>query len=389
MPGRHIIAAIAGSALIASSAVRAQEELKVGIVVPLTGTFAPVGKQIVAAAQLYMQQNGDLVAGRKIRLVVADDRGIAENSKRLTQDLVSNQKASVIGAAISPGALAMAPLVTDAKIATVLMVAAASTVIQRSPYFVRTSFTLGQQSKVIAEWAAANGSRKAVIVHSDWGPGPEASAVFTERFSNIGGQIIETIQIPLEKPDFSATMERARAAQPDTLFLFVPAGQAHSCIARFVEGRLRPSGVKIIGPGEITDDDDLPSMGQSMIGVVTAGIYSAAHPSAINKAYVEATKRAGAFRRPNYISVGGYDGMHLIYEALKKTEGKSDGDSLIAAMKGMKWESPRGPIMIDPDTRDVVQNVYLRKVERVRGELFNVEFATFEAVKDSAWNTLK
>jgi branched-chain amino acid transport system substrate-binding protein len=378
----HIITALAGGVLIASTGVCAQEEVRVGIVVPLTGIFAPIGKQIVAAAKLYMQQNGDIVAGRKIRLVIADDWGIADNSKRLAQDLITHEKVSVIGAGITPSALAIAPLVTDARIATVVMVSGTSIVIERSPYFVRTSFTLGQQSKIIAEWAATNGSRKVVIVHSDWGPGAEASAVFTDTFTKADGEIIDTIKVPLENADFAAAMRRARAAQPDTLFLFVPAGQAHSCIARFIEGRLRPSGIKIIGPGDITDDDDLPGMGESMMGVVTAGIYSAAHPSVMNKAYVDAAKRAGTLRRPNYISVGGYDGMHLIYQALKKTAGETNGDSLVAAMKGMKWESPRGPIMIDPETRDIIQNVYLRKVERVRGELFNVEFATFEAVKD-------
>jgi branched-chain amino acid transport system substrate-binding protein len=379
---RHIIAALAASVLVASTGVCAQEEVRVGLIAPLTGIFAPVGKQIVAAAQLYMQQNGDAVAGKKLRLLVADDQSVADNAKRLAQDLLAREKVSALGVTLTPSALAIAPLVSDAKVATVLMVAAASNVIERSPYFVRTSFTLGQQSKVIAEWAATNGSKKVVIVHSDWGPGAEASTVFADTFTKAGGEVSDTIKIPLENPDFAAAMKHARGAQPDTLFLFVPAGQAHSCIARFVEGRLRPSGIKIIGPGEITDDDDLPGMGNSVLGVVTAGIYSAAHPSAINKTYVEATKKTGAFRRPNFISVGGYDGMQLIYAALKKTGGRTDGDSLLAAMKGMQWESPRGPIMIDPETRDIVQNVYLRKVERVRGELFNVEFATFEAVRN-------
>jgi branched-chain amino acid transport system substrate-binding protein len=359
-----------------------QDTVKIGLVLPLTGGLAPVGKQVQAGAQLYMQQHGATVAGKKIDLIIKDDASVPDNSKRLAQELIVNDKVAVIASGITPSAMAIGPLSTQSKTANVVTVSGTSGVINpNNPYMVRTSFTLGQQSGIIAEWAAKNGSKKAVIVQSDWAPGAEAAAVFTESFTRGGGQVVETIKIPLANPDFSPFLQRARDANPDTLFVFVPASQAGTFTKQFAERGLDKAGIKLIGPGDIVDDNDLPGMGDSMLGVVTAGIYSAAHDSKMNKDYVAAFKKANNFR-PNFISLGGYDGMHLIYEALKKTGGKTDGDSLIGAMKGMKWESPRGPISIDPETRDIVQNVYLGKVEKVNGELYSIEFATFEAVKD-------
>jgi branched-chain amino acid transport system substrate-binding protein len=373
-------ATIAVAGLAAGSAV-AQETVKVGLVMPLTGGLAAVGKQVVAAARLYVAQHGDTVAGRKIELIVKDDGGVPDNSRRIAQELVVNDKVAFLGAGITPSAFAIAPLATQAKVATVVMVSGTSVVTERSPYLVRTSFTLGQQSSIIAQWAAKNGSKKVVILQSDWAPGAEATAVFTDYFTKAGGTVAETIKVPLANPDFAPFLQRARDANPDTLFVFVPAGQAGTFAKQFIERGLDKAGIKLIGPGDVTDDDDLPQMGDAMLGTVTAGHYSAAHPSAANKAYVAAFKKANNYR-PNFISLGGWDGMHVIYEALKKTGGKTDGDAVVAAMKGLKWESPRGPISIDPETRDIIQNVYVRKVERAEGELYNIEFATFEAVKD-------
>ena len=372
--------AIAAAALGAGSAA-AQDTIKIGIVAPMTGTSAAVGREISAGANLYMAQHGNMVAGKKIELIIKDDSGVPDNARRLAQELVVNDQVSVIGSGITPASLAMAPIVTQGKVATVIMVSGTSIVTERSPYFVRTSFTLGQQSSIIAEWAAKNGSRKVVIIQSDFAPGAEASAVFTAAFTKAGGQIAETIKVPLSNPDFAPFLERARDLNPDTLFVFVPAGQAGTFAKQFVERGFDKAGIKLIGPGDITDDNDLPGMSDAMLGVVTAGHYSAYHQSAMNTKYVEDFKKADNLR-PNFISVGGWDGMHAIYEALKKTGGKTDGDSLIEAMKGMSWESPRGPISIDPQTRDIVQNIYIRKVEKKNGELYNVEFAIFEAVKD-------
>jgi len=372
--------ALAVGTLVSTGA--SAEDVKVGVVLPLTGGLSAVGKQVQAGIKMYMDKNGATVAGKKIDLIVKDDGSVADNSKRLAQELIVNDKAAIIGSALTPSAMAIGPLSTQAKTANVVMVSGTSGVINpNNPYMVRTSFTLGQQSGIIAEWAHKNGSKKVVIVQSDWAPGAEATAVFTDAFTKAGGQIAETIKVPLANPDFAPFLQRARDANPDTLFVFVPAGQAGTFAKQFAERGLDKAGIKLIGPGDIVDDNDLPGMSDAMLGVVTAGIYSVLHNSPTNKEYVAAFKKANGFR-PNFISLGGYDGMHLVYEALKKTQGKTDGEALITAMKGMKWESPRGPISIDPDTREIVQNVYIGKIEKVDGELYNVEFATFDAVKD-------
>ena len=372
------------SGLLMASPAFVQEVIKIGLPMPLTGVLAAVGRQAVAGVRLYIAQHGDIVAGRKIQLIVKDDTSVPNVSKRIVQEMITNDKIAIIGGGLTPNVLAIAPLVTESKTATVVMVSGTSIVIEKSPYFVRTSWTHGQQASVLANWAAQNGAKKVTIISSDWAPGAEASGVFTEFFTKAGGEVIETIKVPLANPDFSPFLQRASDTRPDTLFVFVPAGQAAVFAKQFVERGLDKSGIRLIGPGDITDDDDLPGMSDAMIGTITAGFYSADHRSSMNEHYVAAFKKINPQMRPNFISVSGYDGMHLIYEALRKTGGKTDGDSLIAAMKGMAWESPRGPIFIDPLTRDIVQNIYLRKVEKHAGELFNVEFSTVKAVMDPA-----
>jgi len=369
----------AGGAFAQSPAT--PDTIKIGIVVPMTGTSGAVGREISDATKLYVAQHGDTVAGKKIELLIRDDQSVPDNAKRLAQELIVNDKVSFLGAGLTPSAMSMAPIATEAKVPTIVMVSGTSVVTERSPYYVRTSFTLGQQSGIIADWAIKNGSRKAVSILSDWAPGAEAGKVFEQNFSKGGGQILETLKVPLANADFSPFLQRAHDLQPDTLFVFVPAGQAGTFARQFAERGLDKSGIKLIGPGDIVDDDDLPSTGDALLGVVTAGMYSTAHPSQINKDYAAAYKKATG-HRANFISVGGYDGMNLIYEALKKTGGNTDADTVVGTMKGMKWESPRGPISIDPRTRDIVQNIYIRKVEKVGGEPWAIEFETFPAVKD-------
>jgi len=378
---RKLITAIALLCLAAPGAL-AQEVLKIGISLPMTGVgFNAVGRQVSAAVRLYMQQHGDQVAGKKIEVIIRDDAGVADMARRLVQEMIVNDKVAIVGADITPAALAIAPLVTQARIATLVLVSGASVTVDRSPYMVRTSFTLGQSSAIMGEWAAKHGSKRAVTLVNDWAPGAEAEAAFITSFRQGGGEIIETLRIPLANPDFSPFLQRIRDLAPDTAFIYFPGTQAGIFAKQFAERGLDKSQIKIIGPGDLTDDDELNGMGDQMLGIVTAHHYSAAHDSTLNKAYVEAFKQANNFR-PNFISVGGYDGMHLIYQALEKTGGNSDGDALVAAMKGMTWESPRGMVSIDPETRDIVQPIYIRKVERLGGELHNVEFQTFEAVKD-------
>jgi branched-chain amino acid transport system substrate-binding protein len=378
-----IIAGVTAAALsFVGASAQAQSTVKIGALLPMTGPQQSTGVQIAAAIRLYLAQNGDTVAGKKVQVIFKDDGAVAENSKRLAQELIVKDNVNfVVGFGVTPTALAVAPLATEAKIPEIVMAAGTSIVTERSPYIVRTSFTLPQSTVVMAEWALKNGIKKVVSIVSDYAPGTDAEASFKSTFAKGGGQIAEAIRVPLANPDFAPFLQRARDAAPDGVFVFVPSGQGSIFVKQFIERGLDKAGIKLIGPGDVTDDDLLNSMGDQVIGTVTAHIYSAAHPSETNKAYVAAFKQAAGMR-PNFMSVGGYDGMHLIYEALKKTGGKTDGDSVLAAMKGMAWESPRGPISIDPETRDIIQNVYMRKVEKVDGELYNIEFETFPNVKD-------
>ncbi|MGD0023719.1 MAG: ABC transporter substrate-binding protein [Xanthobacteraceae bacterium] len=361
----------------------AQDAIKVGLIMPMTGQQTAVGKQVVAGARLYMQQVGATVAGKKIELIVRDDAGVPDNTKRIAQELVVNDKVAFLaGMGLTPLAFAVAPVATEAKIPLIVMVAATSVVTERSPYIVRVSFTLPQHSVAIADWAVRNGSKKALTLVSDYAPGVDAETFFKARFMAGGGQIIDSLRVPLMNPDYAPVLQRARDSNPDTLFVFMPAGLAGVFVRQFVERGLDKTAIRLIGPPDLTDDDELNGMGDSMIGVVSSGNYSASHPSPMNQAYVAAFKAANNGLRPNFISVGGYDGMHLVYEAMRKTNGSTNGDALVDAMKGMSWESPRGPISIDPQTRDIVQNIYIRRVEKVNGELYNMEFATIEAMKD-------
>ncbi|MCW5691522.1 MAG: ABC transporter substrate-binding protein [Pseudolabrys sp.] len=373
--------AIAG--LMAGGAY-AQDTVKVGLVISMTGSQASTGKQIKAAVDLYMKEHGDTVAGKKIQVILRDTGSVPDNAKRLSQELIVNDKVSVVaGFEVTPAALAVAPLSAEAKVVELVMAAGTSIITEKSPYIVRTSFTLPQSSVIVADWAAKNNIKKVVTIVSDYAPGADAEKWFIDTFKKDGGQVVETIKAPLANPDFAPFLQRAADAKPDAIFVFVPSGQGATFMKQYTERGLDKAGIKVIGPGDVTDDDLLPQMGDAVIGAVTAHMYSADHDSAMNKKYVADFTKAAGFR-PNFMSVGGYDGMHLIYEALKKTGGKADGDSLIAAMKGMKWESPRGPISIDPETRDIVQNIYMRKVEKKNGQLYNVEFETFKDVKDPA-----
>jgi len=374
-------AAIVGTLALAPA--RAEDTVKVGLILPMTGGQASTGKQIDNAIKLYMQQHGDTVAGKKIEIILRDDGAVPDKTKTAAQELIVNDKVNFIaGFGVTPAALAAAPLATQAKIPEVVMAAGTSIITEKSPYITRTSFTLAQSSTIVADWAAKNGIKRVATLTSDYAPGNDALNFFKEHFVAGGGEIVEEVKVPLQNPDFAPFLQRMKDAKPDAIFVFVPAGQGGSFMKQYAERGLDKAGIKVIGPGDVMDDDLLNGMGDTALGTVTAHLYSAAHPSQMNKDFVAAYKKNFG-SRPGFMAVSGYDGIHLIYEALKKTGGNTDGDKLIEAMKGMKWESPRGPISIDPETRDIVQNIYMRKVEKVDGELYNVEFQTFPDVKDA------
>jgi branched-chain amino acid transport system substrate-binding protein len=379
---RNMLAVAATVAL--STPALAADPLKIGLILPLTGPFASTGKQIEAACRLYMAKNGDTVAGRKVELIVKDDTGLApETTKRIAQEMVVQDKITVLaGFGLTPLALAAAPVATEAKVPMVVMAAATAMIPTRSPYIVRTGFTLPQVTAPIAEWALKNKIKRVVTMVTDYGPGADAEKTFVNTFKAGGGEIVESIKTPLRNPDYAPFLQRAKDAKPDALFVFVPSGEGLAVMKQFDDRGLKQAGIRLIGTGDITDDDLLESMGAPSVGVITSFHYSAAHDSPENKAYVDAFTKANNGMRPNFHSVGGYDGMHLIYEAVKKAGPNATGEQLVEAMKGQKWVSPRGPMSIDPATRQAVQNVYLREVKMVNGKPWNVEFETFKDVKD-------
>jgi branched-chain amino acid transport system substrate-binding protein len=377
------LAAIAAATAFSTPAFAA-DPLKIGLILPLTGPFASTGKQIEAAARLYIAKNGDTVAGRKVELIVKDDTGLApETTKRIAQELVVQDKVTVLaGFGLTPLALAAAPVATEAKVPMVVMAAATGMIPTRSPFIVRTGFTLPQVTAPIAEWALKNKIKRVVTMVTDYGPGLDAEKTFVTVFKAGGGEIVESIKTPLRNPDYAPFLQRAKDAKPDALFVFVPSGEGLAVMKQFDERGLKQAGIRLIGTGDVTDDDLLESMGAPAVGVITSFHYSAAHDSPENKAYVEAFMKANNGMRPNFHSLGGYDGMHLIYEAVKKAGPTANGEQLVEAMKGMKWTSPRGPMSIDPATRQTIQTVYLREVKMVNGKPWNVEFDKVENVKD-------
>jgi branched-chain amino acid transport system substrate-binding protein len=375
-------AACAAAAALGTTGGAQAQDVKIGFILPMTGQQQSTGRQEAAAAKLYMAQHGDNVAGKKVVLIVKDDGAVPDNTKRIAQDLIVNDKVTFLaGFGVTPAALAVAPLASEGKTPEIVTAAGTSIITEKSPYIARTSFTLAQSTVPMADWAAQNGIKKVVSMVSDYAPGADAEKSFKDEFTKKGGQVLDSIRFPLANPDFAPFLQRAADQKPDAIFVFVPSGQGGIFVKQFVERGLDKAGIKIIGPGDVTDDDLLNGMGDAVVGTITAHFYSADHDSPANKAFVAAFKAANNGMRPNFMAVSAYDGMHLIYEALNKA-GKTDGDSLIAAAKGMAWESPRGPVSIDPDTRDIVQNVYIRKVEKKNGELYNVEFATFPNIKD-------
>ena len=380
--------AVAGCALaiglLAAAGASAEDRpLKIGLIEPMTGPFASTGAETVAAVKLYMAQHGDTVAGRKIEVLIRDDTGLAPDiTKRFAQQLITNDHAEIIaGFGLTPLAFAAAPVATAAKVPMIVMNAGSLSVPQKSPYILRTSFSLVQYSAPMGTWEAKHGFKKLLTLGTDYAPGLDSEKAFSAAFKAAGGTIVDNMRMPLQNPDYGPFVQRAKDTHPDAVFAFVPSGEGAALMKQFAERGLTKAGIKLTGTGDVPDDNILNSMGDLALGMITSGIYSAAHDSPENKAYVKAFEKANPNRRPNFMSVGGYDGMNLIYEVLKKTNGSAEGDKFVAAAKGLAWVSPRGPISIDPVTRDITQNVYVSKVERKNGQLYNVEFETLGAFK--------
>lgn len=378
--------AVAGSALLAAAliggAANAQDTVKVGMIISLSGPFADTGIQMLNGAKLYVKQHGDIVAGKKIEIIAKDVGGINPPvAKRLAQELVTRDKVDVLaGFDLTPNALAAADVATEAKKLMVNMNAATAIVISKSPYMVRTSMTIPQLNQTLGTWAEKNGVKKAYTMVADFGPGIDAEGAFSKGFTGAGGQVAGSVRMAVANPDFSAYVSRAKDINPEGIFVMIPGGAMPGAFGKALAERgIDPKKTKVMGQMEITDEHALASMGDAALGIITVAHYDYTHKSKMNDDFVKAYN-AEYKRNPDFFSVGGYDGMHVIYAALAKTKGKVDGDSMIAAAKGLKWESPRGPISIDPETRDIIQNVYIRRVEKVDGKLVNVEIAKFDNV---------
>jgi branched-chain amino acid transport system substrate-binding protein len=370
------------SALLAGA--HAQQTIKIGVILPYSGQFADTGVQLDDGIKLYMQQHGDTVAGRKIEIIRKDVGGIApEVAKRLAQELIVRDNVDILaGFALTPNALAAAEVSAQAKKFMVVMNAATSIITTKSPYLARSSTTVPQIDEAFGTWAAKSGIKTVYTLVSDYGPGIDAEAAFQRAFEAAGGKVVGSVRMPVANADFSAFVQRAKDTSPEALFIFVPGGTQPAAIGKALASRgITPQNTKILGQGEITFEDALKSMGDDAIGIITAFHYDYNHNSPENATFVAAYNKAFG-RNPDIYSIGGYDGMHLIYAALEKTGGKTDGLDLIDAAKGMAWQSPRGPIAIDPETRDIVQTVYIRRVEKVGDRLVNVEFDKIENVKD-------
>jgi branched-chain amino acid transport system substrate-binding protein len=371
------------AALLPTSA-NAQQTVKIGMINVLSGQFADAGTQLDNGVKTYMKQHGDTVAGKKIEIIRRDTGGVAPDvAKRLAQELVVRDNVDILaGFLLTPNALAAADVSAEAKKFMVVMNAATSIIITKSPYMVRTSVTLPQVMDTFGTWAARSGVKKSYTMVTDYGPGHDSEAAFTRAFKAAGGEIVGSVRFPVANPDFSAFVQRAKDLNPESIFIFIPGGAQPAALGKALAERgIDPGKTKILGSGETTSEQALKGMGDAAIGIITAWHYDYKSEHPLNKEFVKVFNEMHG-RNPDFFAIGGYDGMHAIYEALKKTGGNTAGDALIAAARGLKWESPRGPISIDPETRDVVQTIYIRRVQKVGNEVVNVPFDKIENVKD-------
>lgn len=382
----RFLAALCAAALPSLPVQSANEPLKIGLIATYSGPYADYGRQFDDGIALYLQESGGKLGGRPVEIVKKDTAGAAPDlAKRLAQELVVRDKVQLLtGLDFSPNALAVATVSTQAKLPTVVINASASAITTSSPYIARVSFTVQQVSAPMAQWALKNGIKEVYTVVADYGPGVDSETGFKKAFTAGGGRIVGEVRTPMSNPDFSAYVQRIKDAKPQAVFFFFPSGVMPPAFLKVWKERgMDAAGIKLLATGEATDDSYLEATGDIALGLITSHHYSYAHASPKNQKFVKDFAAAfGTKLRPSYFAVAAYDGMASLDAALKKTGGDATGDKLMEALKGLKLESPRGPIEIDAATRDIVQTIYIRRTERVGGQLVNVEFDRFDAVKD-------
>jgi branched-chain amino acid transport system substrate-binding protein len=378
--------------LLVSVPTLAQGTVKIGLILSLSGQFADTGVQMRNGIQTYMKMHGDTVAGKKIELIIKDTGGINPPvAKRLAQELIVRDKVDILaGFVLTPNALAGGDVSQEANKFMVVMNAATAIITTKSDKMIRTSMTLPQAGDTFGTWAVKEGNIKSCYTMvTDYGPGHDVEQAFVKAFKEAGGKVVGSVRFPVANPDFSAFIQRAKDMNPECIFIFVPGGTQPAAIAKALAERgIDPAKTKILGTGELTSEQALEGMGKAALGILTAWHYDYKQDNPENKAFVKAHNELFK-RNPDLFSLGGYDGMHAIYEALKKTKGNTDGKALVEAAKGLKWNSPRGPMSIDPETRDVVQTIYIREVKMVDGEPTNVAFDKVENVKDPVKEAMK
>jgi branched-chain amino acid transport system substrate-binding protein len=391
MLGKTTAAVVLGLSLAWTAAASAQETVKIGVILPYSGPFADAANQLQAGIDLYLAVHGNEVAGKTIEIVKRDTGGpAADVAQRLAQELVVRDGVDILaGFALTPEALGAAPISAEAQKLMVVMNAATSIVTEQSPYIVRTSVTIPQVNYAFGQWAFEEaGVSEAYTLVADYGPGHDAEAAFARGFTEAGGTIVGSDRTPVANPDFSAYVQRVADAGPEAVYIFVPGGAQPAAIGKALADRgLAPPDTAIFAQGELTHPEALESMGETARGIITTFHYTLERDDPLNNEFVAGYTEANGGREPDLFSIGGYDGMHLIFEALRATDGDTSGDALVEAAKGMSWQSPRGPMWIDPETRDVVQTVYIREVQDVDGELQNVIVHEIPDVKDPLHGT--
>jgi branched-chain amino acid transport system substrate-binding protein len=392
MMNRYLLSVCAAvAAIAATSAGHAQGTVKIGLIMPYSGQFADGAAQMDDGIKLYLKQHGDKLDGMNVEIVRKDVGGINPSvAKRLAQELVTRDNVDILaGFVLTPNALAAADVSAEAKKFMVVMNAATAIITTKSPYMVRTSLTVPQLTQTLGGWAEQHGLKDAYTMVTDYGPGIDAESGFQKGFKDAGGNVVGSVRMAVQNPDFTAYVQRAKDLNPQGIFVMIPGGSQPAAFGKaMAEVGIDPRKTQVMGQLEIADEHALASMGDIAIGIITCGHYDANHHSRLNDEYVK-TYNAEFKRNPDFFSVGGYDGMQAIEMALHKSGGKTDGESLVNAAKGLSWESPRGPISIDAETRDIIQTVYIRKVEKVDGHLVNVEIATIPKVKDPVKAAMK
>lgn len=379
------ITALAAFALSATAAYA--DVIKVGIIGPFSGPFALQGKNFKAGIDAYMAEHGNKIGDDTVEIIYRDvPQADPAQSKALAQELVIKEKVQYLGGFyFTPDAMAVTPILQQANVPMVVMNAATSAIVTKSPYVVRTSFTTWQTSTPMAQVAFDKGVKKIITVVSDYGPGVDAENAFKAAFTKAGGDVVETIRMPLNTNDFSPIMQRVKDSGAEGVFAFLPSGPTTlGFMKSYVDNGLKSSGVQLFAPGDLTQESDLPALGETALGVLTTFHYAVSHDSPENKKFVaEAEKAIGDPKELSFPSVGAYDGMHVIYKMIDATGGKQDAAKAVDAVKGMEWMSPRGPVSIDPESRHMTQNIYLREVAKADdGSFYNKEIQTFEKQGD-------